>query len=119
MSKNIESYSAAAESGNFYERRSRWSKLRLAARTSPYTARFGLIVIAIYVFVAIFAPWLAPYGEAQIFPAQYEPWSSTYIFGTDQITNMAISFTQAYFINELNKNMKSLFVADSEIKGEC
>ena len=31
MSKNIESYSAA-ESGNFYERRSRWSKLRLAAR---------------------------------------------------------------------------------------
>ena len=53
MSKNIESYSAAAESGNFYERRSRWSKLRLAARTSPYTARFGLIVIAIYVFVAM------------------------------------------------------------------
>ena len=85
MSKNIESYSAAAESGNFYERRSRWSKLRLAVRTSPYTARFGLIVIAIYVFVAIFAPWLAPYGEAQIFPAPYEPWSSTYIFGTDQI----------------------------------
>ena len=41
------------------------------------------------------------------------------ILGTDQITNMAISFTQAYFINELNKNMKSLFVADSEIKGEC
>ena len=85
MSKNIESYSAAAESGNFYERRSRWSKLRLAARTSPYTARFGLIVVAIYVFVAIFAPWLAPYGEAQIFPAPYEPWSATYIFGTDQI----------------------------------
>jgi|TARA_R100000479_G_scaffold116677_2_gene59430 hypothetical protein len=41
------------------------------------------------------------------------------IFGTDQITNMAISLTQAHFINELNKNMKSLFVAESEIKGEC
>ena len=25
------------------------------------------------------------------------------IFGTDQVTNMAISLTQAYYVNELNK----------------
>jgi peptide/nickel transport system permease protein len=31
------------------------------------------------------APVLAPYGEAQVFPAPYEPWSATHIFGTDQI----------------------------------
>jgi peptide/nickel transport system permease protein len=37
------------------------------------------------VFVAIFAPILAPYGEAEVFPNPYEPWSSTFIFGTDQI----------------------------------
>ena len=41
------------------------------------------------------------------------------IFGTDKVTNMAISLTQAYYVNELNKNMKSLFTADSEIKGQC
>ena len=41
------------------------------------------------------------------------------IFGTDQVTNMAISLTQAYYVNELNKNMKSLFAAEPEIKGEC
>jgi len=41
------------------------------------------------------------------------------IFGTDQVTNMAISLTQAYYVNELNKNMNSLFAAEPEIKGEC
>ncbi|MDB3931353.1 ABC transporter permease, partial [Paracoccaceae bacterium] len=28
---------------------------------------------------------LAPYGESQVFPAPYEPWSKEFIFGTDQI----------------------------------
>ena len=69
MSKNIETYSAAAESGNVYKRRSRWDRFRLAARKSPYTARFGVIVICIYVLVALFAPLLAPYGEAEVFPS--------------------------------------------------
>ena len=41
------------------------------------------------------------------------------IFGTDQVTNMAISLTQAYYVNELNKYMSSLFAAEPEIKGEC
>tara|TARA_R110002020_G_scaffold444446_1_gene656052 strand:+ start:72 stop:281 length:210 start_codon:yes stop_codon:yes gene_type:complete len=41
------------------------------------------------------------------------------IFGTEQVTNMAISLTQAHFINEVNKTMKTLFVAESEIKGQC
>ena len=31
------------------------------------TARW-LSVIAVYVFVAVFAPILAPYGEAEVFP---------------------------------------------------
>ncbi|MDA1239027.1 MAG: ABC transporter permease, partial [Proteobacteria bacterium] len=31
------------------------------------------------------APGLAPYGEAEIFPEPYAPWSSEFIFGTDQI----------------------------------
>ena len=85
MSEDTPTYSATAESGNVYERRSLWVKIKMDARKSPYTARFGIIVITLYVLVALFAPYLAPYGEAQIFLAPYEPWSSTYIFGTDQI----------------------------------
>lgn len=85
MNNKVQSYSAAAESGNIHERRNRWTRLKLAASKSPYTARFGISVISIYALVAIFAPILAPYGEAEVFPTPYEPWSSTYIFGTDQI----------------------------------
>ena len=44
-----------------------------------------MIIILAYALVAIFAPILAPYGEAQVFSEPYAPWSSTYIFGTDQI----------------------------------
>ena len=85
MSEDSQTYSATAESGNVYERRSRWTTIKLAARKSPYTARFGVTVILFYVLVALLAPVLAPYGEAQVFPAPYEPWSATHIFGTDQI----------------------------------
>ena len=85
MSEDSQTYSATAESGNVYERRSRWTKIKLAARKSPYTARFGVTVILFYVLVALLAPVFAPYGEAQVFPAPYEPWSATHIFGTDQI----------------------------------
>jgi peptide/nickel transport system permease protein len=85
MSEDSQTYSATAESGNVYERRSRWTKIKLAARKSPYTARFGVTVIVFYVLVALLAPVFAPYGEAQVFPAPYEPWSATHIFGTDQI----------------------------------
>ena len=51
----------------------RWAQFKLAARKSPYTARFGISIITIYVIVAVFAPILAPYGEAEVFPNPYEP----------------------------------------------
>jgi peptide/nickel transport system permease protein len=37
------------------------------------------------VIVAVFAPWLAPYGEAQIFPEPYAPWGGQFVLGTDQL----------------------------------
>ena len=85
MKKNTENYSAVSETGAILERRSIWQRFLIDLKKSPISARFGLIVIAIYIFVAIFAPWLAPYGESQVFPAPYEPWSKEFIFGTDQI----------------------------------
>ena len=30
-------------------------------------------------------PLIAPYGEAEVFPDPYAPWSANHIFGTDQI----------------------------------
>ena len=85
MKKSSENYSAVSETGAVLKKRSTWQRFVLDLKKSPISARFGLIVIAIYIFIAVFAPWLAPYGESQVFPAPYEPWSKEFIFGTDQI----------------------------------
>ena len=59
-----------------------WRTLKKA----PYSAWFGMIVIAIYIFVALFAPWIAPYGEAEVVSQQpFELWSEAHWFGTDQL----------------------------------
>ncbi|QIG48960.1 ABC transporter permease [Nordella sp. HKS 07] len=59
-----------------------WRTLKKA----PYSAWFGMIVIAIYIFVALFAPWIAPYGEAEVVSQQpFELWSATHWLGTDQL----------------------------------
>lgn len=85
-----EAYSAAAEAGAVRVRRSRWERSRIALSKAPATAWFGLIVIALYAFVAIFAQLIAPYGEAEIFAKAELPWASLggqseHFFGTDQI----------------------------------
>ena len=85
MIDKSETYSAAGEVGAAIEKRTIWSRFILDFKKSPYTARFCLIVVSLYIFVALFAPWLAPYGESKVFPAPYEPWSEKFVFGTDQI----------------------------------
>ena len=85
MINKSKTYSAAGEVGATIEKRTIWSRFILDFKKSPYTARFGFIVVLLYIFVALFAPWLAPYGESQVFPAPYEPWSEKFVFGTDQI----------------------------------
>ena len=44
-----------------------------------------MIVILTYSFVAVFADFIAPYGEAEIFEISFAPWSDEFIFGTDQL----------------------------------
>ncbi|WP_233243690.1 ABC transporter permease [Bacterioplanes sanyensis] len=51
----------------------------------PFSALFGLTVIAMVALVGLFAPWLAPYGETAIVGEQYEPWSPEFVFGTDNL----------------------------------
>lgn len=62
--------------------------MRTGARkfgAAPFSAKFGMAVIVLYVLAAIFAPLIAPYGEADIVGSQFEPWSSTFWLGTDNL----------------------------------
>ena len=66
-------------------RRSKMTRLWRSLRKAPLSAWFGLIVVAIYIFTAIFAPLLAPYGETDLVGGAFEPWGGQFLFGTDQL----------------------------------
>jgi peptide/nickel transport system permease protein len=44
-----------------------------------------MVVITMYLIVALFAPLLAPYGESEVFPMAYAPWSDEFRLGTDAL----------------------------------
>ncbi|RWK42137.1 ABC transporter permease [Mesorhizobium sp.] len=67
------------------QRRTRASRVKTALRKAPFSAWFGIVVILGYVFVALSAPWIAPYGETQVFSEAFAPWSQEFIVGTDQL----------------------------------
>ncbi|MCV6576655.1 MAG: ABC transporter permease [Cohaesibacter sp.] len=54
-------------------------------KTAPVSAWFGMIVILFYVVLMLFAPILAPFGETEIVAYEFEPWSETYLLGTDNL----------------------------------
>ncbi len=56
-----------------------------ALRKAPPTAWFGLLAIAFYAFVAIFGPFLTPYGESEVVGAEYEEWGENFLLGTDNL----------------------------------
>lgn len=91
MSETEQTYSAAGEVSMVRARRSWSDRAWIELKKAPLSAWFGLIVIALYAFVAIFAPLIAPYGEAQVFPTPYAPWSGEHVFGTDQIGRDVLS----------------------------
>jgi peptide/nickel transport system permease protein len=78
-------YSAAGEVGMIKSRRTFRENVWRGLKTAPPTAIFGLTVISIYVFIAVFAGFLAPFGEAEIFDLSYAPWDEEFMFGTDQL----------------------------------
>ncbi|MBT5624902.1 MAG: ABC transporter permease [Proteobacteria bacterium] len=50
---------------------------------APITAKFGMLVILTYGFVAIFAPFLTPYSETEIVGPEFDVWGNEFILGTD------------------------------------
>jgi len=80
--------SGATKAAPSISQRRRRSKLGNAWRgfaNAPLSAKFGMVVIAVYVIAAIFAPGIAPYGEAEVVGKGYQPWSWQHLMGTDQL----------------------------------
>lgn len=51
----------------------------------PLSAMLGIVFTSVYFFVAIFAPWIAPYGMAEVVGGVWEPSSAEHWLGTDNI----------------------------------
>lgn len=54
-------------------------------RTAPLTAAFGMFVIFVYAVAGIFAPWIAPYGEAEVITTAFAPADENLLLGADQL----------------------------------
>ncbi len=69
-------------------------KFKVAMREiwkSPLSAKIGMIIVLSYIFVAIFVPWLTPFGESEIVGAEFELWGTegpdgnVFVLGTDNL----------------------------------
>lgn len=76
-----------APSGTVRARRSLGETIRRELRKAPISAWFGMIVIAIYAVCALFAPLIAPHGQAEIVGKAYQLGGlhADFLLGTDQI----------------------------------
>lgn len=62
-----------------------WAVVWRELKRAPWTAKLGLLLILGYVFTAIFAPVLTPYGESEVVARQFEPWGEKFLLGTDNL----------------------------------
>ena len=56
-----------------------------AIKSAPLTATFGLFMIMIYIIAAIFAPIIAPFGQAEVVGTSFAPADETMLLGGDQL----------------------------------
>jgi len=54
-------------------------------RTAPLTAAFGMFVIFTYAIAGIFAPWIAPFGEAEVISTAFAVADADMLLGADQL----------------------------------
>ena len=59
--------------------------MKIFGNKPTLSAWFGLTVVAIFVFIAIFTPWLAPYGESANIGGTWDEPSMKMLLGADQI----------------------------------
>jgi peptide/nickel transport system permease protein len=53
--------------------------------TIPLSAWIGILGIALALFCAVFAPFIAPHGESEIVGAIWQPMGGDYLLGTDNL----------------------------------
>src|SRR5882672_5542201 len=70
---------------NIKARRTAYQSVMRTLKTAPVSAWFGMIIILLYAICAIFAPLIAPYGEAEVVGKAYQLSSEQNWLGTDQI----------------------------------
>jgi peptide/nickel transport system permease protein len=54
-------------------------------RKAPLTASFGMLMVLLYAVAGIFAPWIAPYGEAEVIASAFAPADENMLLGADQL----------------------------------
>ena len=52
---------------------------------APLTAQVGIVIVAIDLLIAVFGPWVAPYGQSQSVGDTWAPASAQMLLGADQI----------------------------------
>jgi len=62
-----------------------WAVVWRELKRAPWTAKLGLLLVLGYVFTAIFAPVLTPYGESEVVGRQFAPWGDEFLLGTDNL----------------------------------
>ena len=67
------------------ERSSKSRRAWKALKKAPFTAKMGMLIVLLYVFVALFAPVLTPYGESEVVGSEFEPWGAKFLLGTDNL----------------------------------
>ncbi|MBJ2150235.1 ABC transporter permease [Paracoccus sp. IB05] len=72
-------------------RRSRRARIRAELKRAPLSAWFGGLVILAYVVLAVFAPLIAPWGEATVAGQPHQAWGGDFLLGTDQLGRDVLS----------------------------
>lgn len=59
--------------------------MKIFGRKPTVSAWIGLTIISFFIVIALFAPWIAPYSEAETVGDTWAPMSAQFWFGTDNI----------------------------------
>jgi peptide/nickel transport system permease protein len=59
--------------------------MKIFGNKPTLSAWFGLTVVAVFIFIALFTPWLAPYGESANIGGTWDEPSVKMLLGADQI----------------------------------
>ena len=57
----------------------------LNIRRIPISAQIGILVTIVYIFVAVFAPWISPYSDTAVVGDVWAPISAAHWLGTDNL----------------------------------